>query len=205
MANRTATTTGSLNVIPDCYIDIPVTLKSQIFAGGRVKTITNNITHTVKMNNLPDISDTKNAIYNPEGIIGRSFPLYTYSHSGDRSLNIQIHFFAVDPEDVQDNIQDLRAIQSAVYPREGIGGAPYRPPAICRISCGSLLAGNPNSSSGPEPLCCSLQSYSVKFPTEVAWEESTYMPYRFDVDTSWLTVYTSDKLPFASRIYKSGR
>jgi hypothetical protein len=203
MANRTATTTGSLNVISGCTIEIPI---RTVLAGQP----TVNSIHIVKMNNLPDISDTKNAIYNPEGIIGRSFPLYTYSHSGDRAISIQLHFFAIDPSDIEKNIQDLRAIQSAVYPREGLGGVPYRPPAICRIACGYLLSGSIESKEGPEKLCCSLQSYSVKFPTEVAWEETTKMPYRFDVDTSWLTVVSSDKLPYANdissgRIYRSGR
>jgi hypothetical protein len=57
---------------------------------------------------LPEISDSKSAIYNNEPIIGRSFPLYTYSHSGDRSLNIQLHFFVVDVDDAVKNLGYLR-------------------------------------------------------------------------------------------------
>ena len=52
-----STTSGILNPINECYIDI---------SGQKII-----------MNNLPDISDTKSAVYNQEGIIGRSFPLYT--------------------------------------------------------------------------------------------------------------------------------
>jgi hypothetical protein len=184
-----ATIDGSLNPIPNCYIEIP----------------TKSGTYTITMNNLPDVSDTKSAIYNNEGIIGRSFPIYTYSHSGDRQINMQIHFFAVERSDVDKNIQDLRAIQSAVYPREGLGKTPYRPPAICKMKCGNLLAGNPLQDKSPEDLCVILQSYSVKFPTEVAFDSETITPYRFDVETSWLTAYSAEQLPFANRIYETGR
>lgn len=182
-----ATNDGSLAPIPSCTINIPS-------AG------------TIELNNLPDISDSKSAVYNNEAIIGRSFPLYTYSHSGDRSISIQLHFFVVDKNDAQKNLGYLRWLQSAVYPRDGgQNGAPFTPPPICQIKCGSLLAGNPQSGSSSQPLCCVLQSYSVKFPTEVAWHEETFCPFRFDVDTSWLVVYTSNDLPFQDRIVSSGR
>ena len=174
-----ATSSGNLNPIDSCYISIPG-------AG------------TIEMNNLPDISDSKTAVYNGEAIIGRSFPLYTYSHSADRSLSIEIHFFIINPGDGEKNLADLRKIQSAVYPRESSSGGPFQPPPVCSIMCKQLLANE-------EPVCAVLQSYSVKFPTEVAWEEETYCPYRFDVDTKWLVVYTSSDLPFQSRIVSSGR
>lgn len=179
-----ATISGSLVEIPDCTIEIPSRKKD---------------THIIKMNNLPDISDSKSAVYNNEGIIGRSFPLYTYSHSADRSLSIQIHFFIVNEGDGERNLEDLRWIQSAAYPRKGDKGTPYKPPPVCKIRCGDLLA------TKGEAVCAVLQSYSVKFPTEVAWEERTYCPYRFDVDTQWLTVYTSADLPYQNRIIKLGR
>lgn len=174
-----ATTGGILNFVPNCYIDIPD------FG-------------IIKMQSLPEISDSKQAVYNSENIIGRSFPLYTYSHSGDRSISIQIHFFIMDQTSAQENLANLRGIQSAVYPRLGTGGAPYLPPVICTLKCGELIA--------KDPICAILQSYSVKFPTEVAFfeDDGTYCPYRFDVDTSWLIVYTSSNLPFNTRIIKSG-
>ena len=181
-----ATNDGSLATIPDCKIIIPG-------AG------------TIMLNNLPSISDSKTAIYNNEAIIGRSFPLYTYSHSGDRAISMQLHFFIVDQYDANKNLTYLRWIQSAVYPREGSNGAPFTPPPVCQITCGSLLAGNPSSGGSAQPLCCVLQSYNVKFPEEVAWHGNTFCPFRFDVDTSWLVVYTSDDLPFQSRIVSSGR
>ena len=188
-----ATNQGRLNPVDLCFIDIPISIDglSQV--------------HRVTLNNLPDLSDTKSAIYNNEGIIGRSFPLYTYSHSGDRQINMQLHFFATEQSDISKNVQDLRAIQSAVYPREGTSGAPYKPPPVCRIQCGQLLSGNPQRDEPQDDLCVVLQSYSVKFPTEVAWEENFYVPYRFDVETSWLTVYSSEDLPFQEQIYTTGR
>jgi hypothetical protein len=174
-----ATIGGKLSEIPDCLIKIPG-------AGD------------IKLNNLPEITDGKNAVYNNEAIIGRSFPLYTYSHSGDRTIGMQLHFFIVNPGDGTRNLSYLRKLQSAVYPRDGSNsGTPYQPPPICQIKCGQLL--------GSQDLCVVLQSYSVKFPTEVAWDEASYCPFRFDVDTTWLTVYTTADLPFQDRIVSSGR
>jgi len=171
--------TGDLNPIENCELIIPN-------AG------------TITLNNLPEISDSKSAVYNNEAIMGRSFPLYTYHYSNDRSINIQFHFFVTKKEDATENLNDLRKIQSAVYPREGEeGGAPFKPPVICKFECRQLLADG--------PLCMVLQQYSVKFPTDVAWDEETYCPYRFDVDTNWLVVYTSDRLPNQDQIIKSGR
>ena len=173
-----STNSGKLNPIQQCNLSIP---------GGK----------PIVMNNLPDISDSKSANYNNEGIIGRSFPLYTYYYSGDRVINMQIHFFIVNKDDALVNLNALRLIQSAVYPRPGSGGAPFAPPPVCSIQCGQLL--------GSQPLCVILTSYSVRFPTEVAWDEKLLVPFRFDVDTSWLTVYTSDDLPSNDRIITSGR
>jgi len=115
-------------------------------------------------------------------------------------INFQIHFFVVDKGDETRNLADLRAIQSAVYPREGDGGLPYKPPPICKLKCGDLI-------SKGKWICAALQSYSVRFPTEVAWDtqEGTFCPYRFDVDTTWLIVYSSRFLPWQSRIIKTGR
>jgi hypothetical protein len=172
-----STNSGSLNPINQCKLTISGT--------------------DIVMNNLPEISDTKSANYNNEGIIGRSFPFYTYYYSGDRVINIQIHFFIVEKGDAQKNLNYLRLIQSAAYPRAGSGGAPFSPPEVCSFQCGQLL--------GNQPLCLILTSYSVKFPTEVAWDENLLVPFRFDVDTSWLTVYTSSDLPNNSRIISSGR
>jgi hypothetical protein len=190
-----ATNNGSLVTVPDCLIKIP----GASFNGANYGEIL--------LNNLPDISDSKNAVYNGEAIIGRSFPLYTYSHSADRSISMQLHFFIVNPDDGARNLRYLRMIQSAVYPKNGTtSNTPYQPPPVCTIKCGNLL--------DDKELCVILQSYSVKFPTDVAWDEKTYCPYRFDIDTTWLVVYTSNKLPYQediiaaavnSRIFSSGR
>lgn len=168
--------------LPRCELNIPGTTK-------------------IIINNCPEISDSKQATYNGENIIGRSSPLHTYSHSADRQINVQFHFFVTKPGDGKKNLGILRAIQSAVYPRPGSGGAPFAPPVICTMKFGDLLA--------LEKLCVVLQSYSVKFPTDVAWTYSStdksLCPYRFDVDTQWMTVYTSADLPFNNRIFTTGR
>lgn len=195
-----STTNGRLNVIPDCYVTIPVTSASSSNSNSGIQTRSSTFAQTIEMRSLPDISDSKSANYSTENIMGRSFPLYTYSHSGDRTISMQIHFFIVEDGDAERNINSLRLLQSAVYPRQGSGGAPYMPPCVCTIKCGKLL--------GDQPLCCALQSYSVKFPPDVAWwnnPDGMYCPYRFDVDTTWLTVYTSSDLPYQDRIVQSGR
>ena len=190
--NYKATISGTLQKINNCVIVIPDE---------------NNIqSHEIIMTNLPEISDSKQAIYNNESIIGRSAPLYTYAHSGDRTIGMQLHFFITQEkcpnltcgQCAYCNLNHLRWIESAAYPRHGSNNAPYLPPTICRIKCGDLLGAN-NAA-----VCVVLQSYNVKFPTEVAWDAVTGCPYRFDVDTTWLVVYSTDRLPYQSRIYTRG-
>ena len=65
---------GGLAKIENCYIIVPG-------AG------------TITLNNLPDISDSKSAAYDDEPIMGRAFPLKTYSHSENRSTSFTIHLF----------------------------------------------------------------------------------------------------------------
>lgn len=169
---------GVLNPIDNCWIAIP---KFGI----------------ITMNNLPDISDSKSANYNDEPIIGRAFPLKTYSHSDNRSISVQIHLFVTQQSDVQTNIAYMRALESCVYPRNGISSAPYQPPPVCQIYCGQLL--------GENPLCVVLKQYSVKFPTDVAWDDTYYTPWKFDIDTTWDVVYSTNSLPGQERILSSGQ
>jgi hypothetical protein len=172
---------GGLINISDCYIFIP--------NFGRIR-----------LNNLPEISDSKSASYNDEPIIGRSFPLKTYSHSENRVIAMQLHFFVINRNDIALNLRYLRALESAVYPRDQQSGAnaPFVPPPVCRLKCGNLLADK-------EEVCCVLKSYSVKFPTDVAWDEDDYLPHKFDVDTNWEVVYRSSDLPGQGRIIRTGR
>jgi len=148
---------------------------------------------TIKMKVLPDISDSKSASYNDEPIIGRSFPMKTYSHSENRTISWTAHFIVCKKADIEQNIKDLYLIAGCVYPEEG---EPYSPPPICQIKCGKLLA--------EDELCVVLRSYSVKFPTEVAWDEETMVPYKFDVDMTWEVVYSTEELPNAGDIFSSG-
>lgn len=173
---------GALVPIDDCYIIIPI--GSEEFE--------------IKFKVLPDISDSKTASYNDEQVIGRASPLKTYAQSDNRTLSVQIHMVVSEAGDIEYNLAAMRAIQSAAYPREGENGAPFVPPPVCRIKCGRLL------SEGRE-LCVVLKSYSVKFPTEIAWDEDTLLPYKFDIDTSWDVVYKSADLPGQERIFASGR
>lgn len=179
---KATTIGGPLIPISDCYVVIPI-------GDSEVKIV---------LDNLPDITDTKSASYNDEIVIGRSSPLKTYSQSDNRSITMQLHFIVSKPGDVDLNLRYLRAIQSAVYPRGSKGEAPFVPPPVCRIKCGKLL-------SESEDLCVILKNYSVKFPTEVAWDEDSFTPFKFDVDTTWDVVYKSADLPGQERIFSFGK
>ena len=186
---------GDLAPIEECWIDIPI--PGQPAGTGKIV-----------MNNLPDLGDSKQAVYNNIPVMGRSFPFYTYSHSGDRVISLQLHFYTLKRGDSERNLKYLRYIESAVYPRKGNDFVPYVPPVVCKLKCGNLLSndsGNNLTDSSGSPLCVILQNYNVKFPTDVAWDKTTLCPYRFDVDTSWYVVYTSEDLPYASRIVTLGR
>jgi hypothetical protein len=173
---------GSLVPIRECYVTIPND-------GDEFKLV---------FKVLPDIGDSKTASYNDETVIGRASPLKTYSQSDNRTISMTIHMVVSSAEDVDYNLRAMRAIQSAVYPRKGQNGAPFVPPPVCRMKCGRLLTEG-------EELCVILKSSSVKFPTEIAWDESSYTPYKFDIDTQWDVVYTSADLPGQERIFTSGR
>lgn len=181
---------GALNPIKDCYILIPYNRSdNRILVGTPV--------FRLEMKVLPEISDSKSANYSDEPIMGRSFPLKTYSHSDNRAINMTLHMIVSEPGDVDYNLRALRAVQSAVYPRQSFSEAPFVPPPVCKIRCGRLLAEG--------ELCVVLKNYNVKFPTEVAWDEDTFVPFKFDIDTSWEVVYKSSDLPGAERIFTTGR
>ena len=158
---------GDLVPIPNCTIEI---------AG-----------ETIPMYILPEISDSKSATYTDTAIMGRATPVKTYSQSENRTITMELHFIALRKEHILRNIQWLRLIQSAVYPRDDGGQAPYLPPPICKITCGELLSA--------DGLCCVLKSYSVRFPPDQVWDETTLLPYKFDVSTTWDAVYASSDLP----------
>lgn len=176
---RGTNSNGGLAVIPNCSVIIP-----------GAKTIT--------FNALPELSGAKNAVYNDEPIIGRATPLKTYSHSDNRAINLTFHFFVIEPADINARLSDMRALDSATYPRIDSSGAPFIPPPVCQLQFGRLL--------GDNPVCAVLKSYSVKWPTDVVWLEDNgiYLPMKFDVDTQWDAVYRSDQLPGQDRIFSIG-
>ena len=167
---------------------------------------------------LPEITDTKSAAWNDEPIMGRAFPMKTYSHSENRSITMVCHFVVIEEQDIEDNIRALRLIESAVYPMDD-PRFPYRPPPICRIECGQLLGGSADGNDR-HPVCVILKSYSVQFPTDVPWDNgqrgstmnsgaaigsATFLPYKFDLTCNWEVVYPTEDLPGQSRIAEMGR
>lgn len=170
-------------------------------AGGALQSLNNKCVISIpgfkdfELKILPEISDSKQARYNDEAVIGRSFPLKTYSHSENRVISMKLHFQTVTQADLEENIQALWAFESCTYPRHGIGG-PYRPPPVCKIRCGKLL--------GTTPLCVILESYNVTKPTDCVWDDETLVPYYFFVNTNWYVVYAASDLPNQDRILAGG-
>ncbi len=138
-------------------------------------------------NNLPDMGDSKSASYNDETVIGRSTPIKTYANSDNRSVSVSITLFVQKKSDCKNNLAVLRQIQSAVYPIPGGAGAPYFPPVLCRLQCGSLFS--------EQPICCVMKDYNVKFPTDVPWDKDTMCPYKMEISMSFEQVFASSQLP----------
>jgi hypothetical protein len=181
---RATTQTGALAILDNCRI--------QTYWGD------------IELRVLPEISDTKKATYHNENIIGRSSPLVIYSHSEARTISMELTFLTTELADIDRNLHYLRLLESLVYPGDPTS-APYSPPQIAHIVCGNLLGSLDDGANSPGGVCCILESYSVKFPTDVAWDEVTYLPYKFTVSTSWQVVYACKDLPCNQRIIALGR
>lgn len=150
----------------------------------------------IYMTILPDISDSKSAKYDDTTISGRSSSIKGYSHSDPRTISWSVHFLATTENQVAKNLQELRILQSAVYPynKPLNASAPYAPPPICKLRCGDILA------RGGVEICAILTSCACKFDTSVPWQDESYIPYKFDVDLSFEEVFDNLDLPGAESI-----
>lgn len=176
---------GELEYIPNCDIQIP----------------TDSGIYEIRLRVLPEISDSHSFQYQNESITGRAVPIKTASHGEDRTINMKVKFVILRDSDARTNLNHIRALQGATYPRE-IPQSPYVPPPICRIRCGNLLTG-PNTSGY---VCAVLRQCNVSYDTSVAWyvgvDEFTYVPYKVEVDLSWEVVYSSQNLPGQNKIMR---
>lgn len=143
-------------------------------------------TPPIYFNNLPDLGDSKSANYEATPVIGRASPIMAYSNSEIRNISCSINLFVQSQSDCKLNLAILRTIQSAVYPTTG-PGAPYYPPPLCKLQCGSLLS--------EKPICCIMKDYNVKFPTDVPWDAETLCPYRMEISMTFEQVFSSQSLP----------
>lgn len=137
---------------------------------------------------LPDITDTKSATYVSDPAPGRSSPMLTYAYSDPRTISTELHFMITKFDDIEENLKAIRIIQQLVLPGPQSGVAPFTPPPVVRFVCGVLM-------DGSEGLCLVLKNYSIRYPTEVAWDTVTFIPYRFSISCSWEVVYPCNKLP----------
>lgn len=163
---------GSLATLTKCKIEIPT------YPSGH---------NIINLKVLPEITDGKGANYTNEPIIGRTTPLLTYGYSEARTIGMDLHFIVTNNQDIADNLKYMRIIESLVYPGPRTGPAPYQPPPVCHITCGQLL--------GQLGVCAVLRNYQKRFLTDVAWDEETYLPYKFSVSTTWEVVYACMNLP----------
>lgn len=179
---------GELNNIQGCSLTIPS------FGTKDEKGKRKFEGQIIQFNILPDISDQKSASYTTDLIMGRSSPMKNYVASDERTLGIVFHFIVTKSGDAEKNIEKVRLLQAMVYPREADAqmNAPFMPPPVCQFQCGKLLSA--------DALCVVLKNYSIKLPTDVAWDENLLCPVKFDLDTNWDVVYASSELPGANSI-----
>lgn len=137
---------------------------------------------------LPDITDSKSATYVNDPAPGRSTPMTTYAYSDPRTISTELHFMTTVQEDIQDNIKAIRIIQNLLLPGPSTGIAPFTPPPVARFICGVLM-------DGTDGLCVVLKNYSIRYPTDVAWDIATFLPYKFSISCQWEVVYACSKLP----------
>lgn len=144
--------------------------------------------YTIEMDILPDISDSKSTNYANENAIGRTAPFVIFSNGELRNVSWTCHFICKKEGDTQKYMKHIRALQSACYPTNESG----HPPPICRLYCGTLLS--------TSELCAVLKSYSIKYDTNVPWEEDDLIPYKLDIDLQFDIVYNQSELPVSNDI-----
>ncbi len=176
---------GALQDLERAQIEVPVDR-------GSTKSVSYK---TITLKILPEITDSKGSDYPDENIIGRSFPIKTYSHSGNRTIGMKVTFIVLTQSDILQNFINLRLLQSAAYPDDGTS-SPYCPPPICRIRVGQLL-----TSQNDGWLCVVLKQYNTTFDTSYVWDETTYLPYKISIDLSWDVVFDNQNLPGQSMIF----
>jgi len=186
---------GRLNVIDNCFIFVQGAGR---IGAGPEKGKLDDSGKTIKMNIVPDISDSKSASYQAENGIGRAAPFTVFAHSELRTINWTCHFVLHANEaanavsSASDLIDAIRTFQSALYPTTSDG----KPPPICKLRCGSLL--------GEEDVCAVLKSYNVKYDTTVPWDPITLIPYKVDIDLTFDVIYDQSNLPIQSKILQFG-
>ncbi len=167
---------GSLAYLENCRIETPL--------------------GTIRLKILPEITDSKAVNWTSESIPGRASPMVNFGYSEPRVIQAELHFMVTKSSDIDENIIYLRRIESLTYPGTGDANAPYYPPMISKFVCGKIL--------GDNGLCVILKSYSVRYPTDVAVDPETMLPYKFSITTSWEVVYSCSKLPTNNSIAKFG-
>lgn len=143
---------------------------------------------TIFMDILPDISDSKSAHYANENSIARTAPFTIFGYGEVRTISWSCHFVVQKKGDPERYLRYIRLFQSACYPRNQQGS----PPPLCKIKCGGLLSS--------DTLCVVLKNYSIKYDTNVPWDEKYYIPYKLDIDLQFEVVYNQSEIPISDDI-----
>lgn len=189
----TDSSTFNLTPLPDCWIMLP---------GSGFKD------DKIRLFALPEITDTKEAIYSDQTVQGRSSPVKTYSYSSNRTISLIMHLYVTQNSDIERNLKIIRAISALAHPEYN---NTYLPPRVAKLKCGRLISDDPDGAN------VILRSYEVTYETEVQWfwqdaiepeqlppgvfgppspgKQGTYMPLHVSIPTQWDVVYDWQKLP----------
>lgn len=184
---KATSTFGAANKLQLAQIVVPVRRTGIAAIGSTYETI--------DFYALPELNTSKTSEFANENIIGRSFPIKSYVSSGDRTIGLKCPFFAQRKEDIAKNWKILRLLESTVYPDDDTTVFAYIPPPICLVRVGYLLTAENNGF-----LSVVIRSVTPSYPTDVAWDESTYLPYAFEIDLQMEVIFANNRLPGQNRI-----
>lgn len=155
-------------ILPDCYIYI-----SHLDSDAQFW----------KLPSYPDdISDSMDSSFNHVNALGRSAPVFTYSHSGPRSIQFSFNFHRdmfIDINDKNPNAAEdfIHAIQAIALPKYNLSNKAVEPPLVgIRLGQEIFIKGVVTSSVGvkySKPIL-SDEKYAI---IEVSFTVSEVDPY----------------------------
>lgn len=113
-------------ILPDCYIYI--------------SHLDENFQYWMLPGYPDEVTDSMQSTFNPTTALGRSAPVYTFSNSGPRSIQISLNFHRdmfeempsnVVPKDGEDKAESfIHALQAIAVPRYNLSNKAIEPPLV---------------------------------------------------------------------------